>query len=244
MTINRISCAKSVFPIGESRGRRRFDVELHRGIWITGRATDKVTGKPVVARLYYFPFLTNPFAKKLPKANDDDLDGYQERYRTRPDGSFRLVGLPGRAIVGARTPYDSPYRAGVGASEIGGMDKDGRFDTYANPIYACRTWPDTMKEINPREGVDEVKCDLVFDPGQTIHVSLVDGKGKPVDGAMVLGAAATGRLWPKPAAHFDMIGFAAWRQATRHDLSPAIASREVFPVGVHRKIPPLDDDHA
>ena len=64
-----------------------------------------------------------------------------------------------------------------------------------------------MKEINPRVGVDEVKCDLVFDPGQTIHVSLVDGKGKPVDGAMVLGAQATGgRLWPKPAAHFDVVG--------------------------------------
>ena len=193
-------------PKWRESGPRTIDVELHRGIWITGKATDKVTGKPVDAELYYLPFLTNPFAKKLPKANDRELDGYQERYRTRPDGSFRLVGLPGCAIVGGRTPYESRYRAGVGASEIGGMDKDGRFDTYANPIYACRTWPDSMKEINPREGVHEVKCDLVFDPGQTIHAYLVDGKGKPIDGAMVLGAAATGRIWPRPAAHFDIVG--------------------------------------
>jgi beta-lactamase regulating signal transducer with metallopeptidase domain len=195
-----------VVPNWREAGPKTVDVELHRGIWITGKATDKVTGKPVFAELYYLPFLANPFAQKLPKTWDRALDGYQERYRTRPDGSFRLVGLPGHAIVGARTPEESRYRAGFGASKIGGMDKDGRFDTYFNPVYACRTWPDTMQEINPREGVDEVKCDLVFDPGQTIHAYLVDGKGKPIDGAMVLGAAATGRIWPKPAAHFDIVG--------------------------------------
>ncbi len=99
-----------VLPSWREAGPKTIDVGLQRGISITGKATDKVTGKPVDAELYYLPFLANPFAKKLPKVSDRELDGYQERYRTRPDGSFRLVGLPGHAIVGARTPYESHYR--------------------------------------------------------------------------------------------------------------------------------------
>jgi beta-lactamase regulating signal transducer with metallopeptidase domain len=197
-----------VVPNWQVSGSRTFDVALHRGLWITGKATDKVTGKPVEARLYYLPYLANPFTKKLPEFSDTIINGDEDQYRTRPDGSFRVVGLPGRAIVGAWAPEQAHYRAGVGASEIGGMNKDGRFATYANPWYAGRLWPDAMKEINPREGVDAVKCDLALDPGQTIHVSLIDGNGKPVDGATVFGALPHGSLWPKPAAQFDLVGLA------------------------------------
>ena len=108
---------------GESEPRT-FDVSLHRGIWISGKATDKVTKKPVVARIYYFPFLNNPFANKLPEYHNGNVDGDENRYWTRADGSFRLVGLPGRAIVGALASGGTRYRAGIGASEIGGMNKE------------------------------------------------------------------------------------------------------------------------
>jgi hypothetical protein len=191
-------------------GPGTFDVELHRGLWITGRATDKVTGKPVVATLYYLPFLTNPFARQVPEFRDGSLGrsgGQQDRYRSHPDGSFRLVGLPGRAIVGARAWAEVRYRAGVGASAIAGIDKEGRFPTFRNPIQASRLSLDILQEINPREGADRVECDLVLDPGQTIHVALVDQRGKPVERAMVHGAAAVEPLRPRPAK-FDMVGFA------------------------------------
>jgi protocatechuate 3,4-dioxygenase beta subunit len=195
-------------PDWRESGPKTFDVELHRGLWITGRATDKVTGKPVVAQFYYLPFLENPFANRLPEFLDGNGAGQQDRYRTHPDGSFRLVGLPGRAIVGARATGGVRYRAGVGASAIAGMDKEGRFPTFRNSIQASRLSLDVLKEINPREGVDEVKCDLILDPGQTIHVALVDQRGKPVERAMIQGVAAVDPARPKPAK-FDLIGFAA-----------------------------------
>ena len=41
----------------------RLDVDLRRGQWITGRVTDKATGKPVFSRIEYFPWLKNPFRR-------------------------------------------------------------------------------------------------------------------------------------------------------------------------------------
>ena len=123
------------------------------------------------------------------------MDGDEDLQWTRPDGSFRLVGLPGResSASGPQT-FDSKYRSGVGASEIRGLKKDGWFPTYRETFPAGAKWPDVLKEINPREGVEEVHCDLVFDPGQTVHVSLVDGHGKPVEGARVKGRSRSDQL--------------------------------------------------
>ncbi|MGH7139288.1 MAG: M56 family metallopeptidase [Pirellulales bacterium] len=116
------------------------DFDLHRGIWITGRVTDKATGEPAAARVRYFPFLTNEFAhKRTPEFGKDVLPkmvhgAMYERYTTRPDGAYRLVGLPGRAIVGAESP-SLPYRVGVGANTISeGPDQYGHFPAYHNNL--------------------------------------------------------------------------------------------------------------
>ena len=111
------------------------DVDLARGQWITGRVTDQVTGKPVAARVIYFPFLDNPHAKP-PEFRADILGGSEEqRFQTRADGTYRVLGLPGRAIVGVRS-VEGEYRKGVGASQIAGMDKNGTFRTYPKPMRA------------------------------------------------------------------------------------------------------------
>ena len=36
-----------------------------------------------------------------------------------------------------------------------------------------------MMEINPPPGATDVICDLAFDPGGTLRVSIVDETGKP-----------------------------------------------------------------
>ncbi len=183
----------------------KFDIPLHRGLWITGRATNKVTGKPVAARLYYLPFRDNSFARQLPEFRSRSVDGEDRPTWTWEDGTFRIVGLPGRAIVGGWTASAEHYRAGVGASEIQGINKNGWFPTYGY-FQAGSKWPDVLKEINPREGVEEVRCDLVFDPGETIHVSLIDRNGKPVSGSNVVGGwtAPSDDALPKPST-FDLV---------------------------------------
>ena len=83
-----------------------LEIALHRGIWIEGKVTDEETGKPVPGCwLQYFPFLDNPFAGATPefdKNNRSMSAGFsiQDRYQTKADGSYRLVGLPGRAARG------------------------------------------------------------------------------------------------------------------------------------------------
>src|SRR5205823_2033525 len=73
------------------------DFEIKRGIWIEGKITDKGTGKPVQTRVQYFAMLNNP--------NLRDHPGYDGTFQTvspgnvRPDGTYRVVGLPGPGLV-------------------------------------------------------------------------------------------------------------------------------------------------
>ncbi len=114
------------------------EVALHKGIWIQGKVTDKETGKPVAGGwMHYIPFLDNAFAQATPEfGNDRNPDGsiYQDRYQTKADGTYRLVGLPGRAIVGVDLHSGKPYLQGAGAESIKGMDSNGKFPTYLNPL--------------------------------------------------------------------------------------------------------------
>lgn len=174
-------------PIPEMAGLDPIEVEaeLHRGIWITGKVVDKATREPVMASLKYLPFLSNEYAEKLPEftIGNGEVEGglgNQHRYMTAPDGSFRLVGLPGRAIVGAETL--SKHRVGAGSEKIDGMDGEGRFSTYINPLRASRIWPNVMVEIDPAPDADSVSITLEADPGSDVKISVTDADGKPIIG--------------------------------------------------------------
>ena len=97
------------------------------GVMITGTITDKATGKPVAgARLHYLPFLENTFVQALPEFDKDgNVEGFQHRYVTGADGTYKLVGMPGRAIVGVDGDGKVPYRSGAGSEAIKGLDKNG-----------------------------------------------------------------------------------------------------------------------
>ena len=174
-------------PTKPGLGNAALDIALRRGLWIVGRVTDRATGKPVLAHLHYLPFRNNSHVPRDAGFDrDGNTDGDQHRYRTRADGSYRIPGLPGHAIVGAEA-IESTYRKGFGASEIKGRNKDGRFDTYHNPLPANTKWPDSLREINPAEGTETVNCDLTLDAGESVRVNLVDAEKKPVSGCVIQG---------------------------------------------------------
>jgi protocatechuate 3,4-dioxygenase beta subunit len=155
-----------------------LDFKLTRGLWITGRVTDQATGKPVESQLFYSPFLSNPIVKRLPEFNPQVLvdAALDARSMSRADGTYRLIGLPGRGLVSARAIGRS-YRIGVGASEIEGMSQNSSPPIYF-PGLAARS--NALKEINPKPGTESVTCDLIVDAGATVRISLVDPAGKPV----------------------------------------------------------------
>jgi hypothetical protein len=169
---------------------------LHKGIWIEGKLTDKEKGSPVAgAFLHYLPFLDNKFVQATPEfrgGNHMPGFGYQDRYQSKADGSYRLVGLPGRAIVGAVVYTGKPYRRGAGSESIKGMNEHGHFATVHNPITANRYFPTSMKEINPAEGTETVHLDLVLDPGTKVRLRVVDQQGKHVTGVKTGGRRERG----------------------------------------------------
>jgi protocatechuate 3,4-dioxygenase beta subunit len=185
-----------------------MEIELHRGIWITGRVTDKKSGQPVTdVSLNYLPFLENKFAQAVPEfgPNRSALVVVQDRYKTNSDGEYRLVGLPGRAIVGAAPGDRLPYRFGFGSEAIKGMDERGQFATWWNPFPPGKDWPLSMKEINPAEGTEAVHVDLDLDPGASVRVRVVDGEGKPLSGSSVTRRMSTSNRETMPQADFDVL---------------------------------------
>lgn len=185
------------FPVPDPSGLATVTVEigLHRGIWIEGKVTDKATGEPVPnARLHYLPFLSNTFAQATPEfdaeGNTDGV-GHQTRYETKADGTFRLVGLPGRAIVGV-VAHSKSYLQGYGASAIAGINAAGHFETWRNPINPGKFWPTAMKEVDPTEKVTTVRVNFELVSGASVRVRAVDVDGKPVTGVTVGGRTGRG----------------------------------------------------
>jgi hypothetical protein len=102
---------------------------------------------------------------------------------TRPDGSFELVGLPGRGLVAARALKDY-YLIGRGAEKIAGLDEHGWFRTEPHLCQPEQTH--AIAEIIPAEGAESLKCDMALDPGKS-RSGVVDGPdGKRLAGCVAL----------------------------------------------------------
>jgi RNA polymerase sigma factor (sigma-70 family) len=145
-----------------------LDVKLKRGVWITGKVTDKATGKPVAATVRYVVLGDNPNRAEAAAAMFDEV-------RTRADGTFRFVGVPGRAAVTAQS-FAPGYLTDVGGDKI----KDLR-DTFSAFRF------NTAAEVNPEKGAESVTCDLALDPGRSLAGKVVGPDGEPLTGVRVSG---------------------------------------------------------
>ena len=57
--------------------------------------------------IQYFPQLTNPAAKGVPEYSRNKIPGRFERYYSKGDGTFRVVGLPGQGVIAVRGGEES-----------------------------------------------------------------------------------------------------------------------------------------
>ena len=164
------------------------DVRLKRGVWATGKVTDKATGKPVHSTIRYAVFPDNPFRKEAPGLTFDDY--MQTRAQ---DGSFRFVALPGRGVVTARA-WQQKYLTDVGADRI-----KGRESLFLQPFH-------TAVVIDPARDADTVRCDIVLDPGLTLRGTVIDAERRPLTGVRVAGLNGNGdwEYFPLPAAAFTV----------------------------------------
>lgn len=171
-------------PDQPGTGPAMVDFELHRGVWITGKVTDKITGQPVPARIQYTTYINNTNTHNLPEFKRERgagfIEGYQSRYENRPDGTYRIVGVPGPAIVWAWCLLDR-YRTGAGSENIEALKEQG--GDVISRIYQPLPSPKiatAIAQVEVSAGAASATADLVLDPGQNIHINIVDPDGTPV----------------------------------------------------------------
>jgi RNA polymerase sigma factor (sigma-70 family) len=184
-------------------GPVQINIELARGVVLTGRIIDKATGKGVQGALRFVPLPGNQFFKK------PGYDSY--RYESlmnssEADGKFRLVVIPGSGVLMAQVHGSAVKIGGVPINPYKQADildrkrvpvtetKDGdRYFTSAkgnieflNIEHAC-----TVLDLD--ENTLPFACDLTVDPGKTLKVQVRDPDDKPLTGTIVSGMTAT---WP------------------------------------------------
>jgi RNA polymerase sigma factor (sigma-70 family) len=185
-----------------------LDFALKRGIPIRGRVTNKATGRPMPALVTYFAFADNPQLREAPGLLPDRRADVHGAVRTADDGSFTLVGLPGRGLLAAKAagrPEQGRYIMGQGDDDIKGPRFGDGFNT--EPSVCDPVDFNTLVAIDPARDAGSVERDLVLDPGKTVTGTIVDPDDKPVKGA---GIETVRGVWfhvkDLPAAEFRIPG--------------------------------------
>jgi beta-lactamase regulating signal transducer with metallopeptidase domain len=185
------------------------DFELHRGVWITGKVIDHATGRGVPdTRIYYLPWRSNPYVKNLPEWQRNlRIQGPEDRYHSGPDGTYRVVAAPGKALLRAWPAAGGGYRKGVAADKITCPRIRG-FSAY--DVYIPGASPDdayALEEVDIPPGQENTNVDLHLEPGITIHLKTVDPQGKPLAGVVVVGTRPSMPYQAENDSEFDAVAF-------------------------------------
>ena len=162
------------------------EIELHRGIWIEGKVTDKATGKPVAERPAPLPAVPGEHVRPgTPRIRQGRQRGWVPGSDTRP----RPTAPSGwsacraeRSSASTTTAEALPQRRRL--RSIKGMNKHGHFETCHNPIWPGKSWPNAMKEINPPEGDGDGHARPAARPRPIGPPRGRRPEGKPVEGAI------------------------------------------------------------
>ena len=174
-----------------------LDFTVKKGIFVSGRVTDAATGRGLRATVTYNAYADNPNLKGIDRlARSTTI--------TAEDGSYRLVGLPGRGIVTAN--LDEMRRGwcvtGFGVDKVPGFEatKQG-FPTVPETVY-----PHMVNSLAAVDAKDaQVTTDLRITGGRTVRGLIVDPNGRPITGAEVQGSVGSDVYFVGlPAARFSI----------------------------------------
>ena len=194
----------------------RLEIGLHRGIWIEGKITERASGRPVEGCLvHYEAFIGNRSAGRLPEFFDlDEVGDFYEQLhkprelRTKADGTYRLVGLPGGGIVGVYYSNEPYLQEGYG-----GLDKQRHFRIVPGSpgnspveLLGGSMFPTPVEEINPPENAESHRVDLQLNPGGKVRLRVLDLHRRPVAGVGVTVSIPPRRIFKiqQSSAEFDV----------------------------------------
>ncbi|MEX0713212.1 MAG: M56 family metallopeptidase [Pirellulales bacterium] len=188
-------------PPGESVVR--LDVELKRGVVVTGRLVDRQTGNGIRGGVRFAPLPDNPYVGE---------PGYESYQRDRSsvvtdrEGRFRRVVMPGPGILMAQAGRNTaigdqplnPYRQAEFSEEdrrrvpVSGSGEERYFTSAGNSREYLRR-ENAVKWLDGEPGKGPIECDLYVERGETVEARILDEQGEPLSGAYVAGLTES---WP------------------------------------------------
>jgi hypothetical protein len=185
-------------PVAPSLDAISLDIGLKRGIVIQGRVTDKATGKPLKAYVAYSAYNDNTYLSEAPGFRDARVWG---RYETAPDGSFRVVGLPGRGLIAAMyIGGGKQYLTGMGLTKV-----VSTLDTLPVVPDGMLGHFNTFSDVDLPKEATTFHHDLALMSGVTRTVRVVDPQGRPLAGARIkLQPHVTNLSEPQQSAEFQV----------------------------------------
>ena len=172
------------------------DMEMARGVVVTGRITDRDTGKPVRGMVHYAALLGNKELEKLPGASVYTDGG--TACVTGEGGRFRFVAMPGHGYVFVRATRDPELARSYTQAWVTADDrkqpyfqedkKSGEMfltaiHQYAFPLAGVNGY----RVIAPEVGTEALTLDIALEPGKTVAGRVEDAEGKRVPGAIAAG---------------------------------------------------------
>jgi RNA polymerase sigma factor (sigma-70 family) len=168
-------------PAGEVGKAVTLDLKVKRGVFITGRVSDPDTGRPLRARVEYFTWFDNPSARGIHPV-------WRSTTVSAADGTYELVGLPGRGAMAAMIDELRRDRClfGAGAETIPGFDAKAQgFPTLPEKLFPIMF--NTIAAVDAKAD-GRTACDLHITTGRTVSGKLVDPDGKPLTGVDIAGS--------------------------------------------------------
>jgi len=167
-----------------------INLEVKKGVIITGRMIDRSTGDPVIGFAMAGVLSDNPFAKDFPTF---DSSAWFRLHETDKEGRFRVVSLPGPVILmGGPNSWEEmkkfkrPVRDPKYPKYF--LKEPADFVCYLTPGGAITPVQGAFgKVLQIKWDATEVQHDIELEPANSLPVKVQDDDGKPLAGAVVAG---------------------------------------------------------
>lgn len=174
-----------------------LDVTLAKGVQLSGRVTDPLTGAGVPGWINFLPLVNNQHANK-PGFKDADFS----RQGIGENGYFSLTVMPGPGVITMQAQVSGPVIGGeqlqiYRSARFSAEDRPNikfyreREQSFLGPDQVIRSIGSEqyVKYVNFKPDSLSQQINFQLDRGKTAIVEFVDEKGQPVENVFIAGIA-------------------------------------------------------